>query len=106
MKIRVLSIRNSLKEYLLKYASENNMKYSRAIKILAKAVDRNHRYIYSIVSQRSQASGELQFAIAKFFNTRVDDIFLPVLSENDERQLQVTRKEMTAIHKIERSSTR
>jgi DNA-binding XRE family transcriptional regulator len=86
MKIRVMSIGNSLKEHLLKYAADHNMKYSQAIKVLAKAVGRDHRYIYSIAGQRSRASGGLQFAISKFFNTRVDDIFLPVLSENDEQQ--------------------
>lgn len=92
MKIKVLSIRNTLKEHLEKYAAEHNMKYSQAIKTLAKSVERDHRYIYSIASQRSRASGGLQFAISKFFDTRVDEIFLPVLSENDESQLLINMR--------------
>ena len=85
-KIKVITIQNTLKEYLTRYAAENNIKYSQAIKNLAAAVDRNHRHIYSIASQRYRASGELQFAISKFFNARVDDIFLAVMSEKDEQQ--------------------
>lgn len=101
MKIKVLSICNSLKEHLLEYATAHDMKYSQAIKVLAKAVGRDHRYIYSIASQRSRASGELQFAILKFFNTRVDDIFLPVLSENDEPQIPSTIEITKSSLKIE-----
>ena len=86
-KIRVILIKNTLKEYLTRYAAAQHIKYSQAVKTLAEAVARNHRHIYSIASGRSQASGELQFAIAKFFGVRVEDIFLPVLSEKDEQQL-------------------
>lgn len=88
--MQVVAIKNKLQDYLIQYAKKHNIKYSQAVKVLAKAVNRNHRYIYAIVNGNSQASAELQFAIASFFNQRVDEIFLPVLSGKGERYLTPT----------------
>ena len=82
MKIKVIAVNNRIKEFLTDYASKNTLKYSQAVKKLAESVDRDPRYIYAVINGASRASGELQFAIASFFGTTVDAIFLPVLSGN------------------------
>jgi len=83
---RVEKVENNMKEYIEEFAIKRGLTFGEAVRHLAAVFGLNRTYIYAILNGHRQPSSNLMFAIARFFEADVEDIFFPKLSSFHKRE--------------------